>query len=90
MSYLFSKQLIKIFNYTKPVYNLVLVNNYIDPKSQSILRDRFMKRKKDNTKYEYNESITIIPPEFADQGIKHLLTYFSDSFFEIHKFMHLR
>ena len=50
---------------TKPVtLSINLINNYT---SRNILRNRYCRRRKDGTRFEYNESITYIPPEFADQ-----------------------
>lgn len=46
-------------------------------KSKNILRSRYWARNKDGTNKEYNESITLIPEEFKDQGKKsnHYVSY---------------
>lgn len=40
-------------------------------RSKNILRSRYWARNKDGTNKEYNESITLIPDEFKDQGTKY-------------------
>jgi ribosomal protein S18 len=57
------KQLLSL---SKSVTTLNLIQNY-GTRSANILRNRYSKRKGDHTRLEYNESITVIPNEYAEQ-----------------------
>jgi ribosomal protein S18 len=50
----------------RTLFSANLGNKYAS-KSKNILRNRYSIRKRDNLRHEYNESITLIPPEYADQ-----------------------
>ena len=47
--------------------NRMQVANYA--KGANILRGRYYKKRLDGIRYEFNESINIVLPEFADQGL---------------------
>ena len=56
----------KVLSLKRTLLSVNLVNNY-GSRPNKILRNRYPVRKPDNTRYEYNESITLIPKEYADQ-----------------------
>ena len=47
---------------------LVQAKNY-SKKPNNILRDRYWDRNRDGSYKEYNESITVLPEEFKEQGL---------------------
>ncbi len=38
--------------------------------NKGILRGQYFKKQKDGTPFEYNESITVVPNEFQNQGTR--------------------
>ncbi len=59
----------RTINLLKSVKSLQLTQCSYSRNSQNILRNRYWYRNKDGQYKEYNESITVIPEEFKEQGI---------------------
>ena len=56
----------QIVSLKRTLFSVNLFNNY-GSKTKNILRNRYSVRRRDNMRYEYNESITLIPKEYAYQ-----------------------
>ena len=68
---LFNFNLLRNFN-NKNSINKIFVNEY-SRASGNILRNRYVHRNKNGSFKEYNESITIIPEKYKNQGIYFLI-----------------
>ncbi len=62
------KSSVIIFGGIRNCFNKSLSTARYSNKTRNIIRNRYYYRNKDGSYKEYNESITVLPEEFKDQG----------------------